>query len=132
VFLKVIYDWPKSAVRLGCAVPVAVALVGSSAGASLHCGADDSSWGTLVSQHSVRLPATPRCRCCGGLTGLGDAHGALCLHGPNSLHTPARHGLDMTAVLPSDFKWSVFIVALAMIGTPVPQHRLNMRRKEIA
>jgi hypothetical protein len=49
----------------------------------------------------------------------------------DSLHA-ARHGLDMTAVLPTDFKWSVFIVALALMAAPVANIAWNLRRKAIA
>ena len=65
-----------------------------------------------------------------GLTGLGVVT-ALYVFMADSLHA-ARHGLDMTAVLPTDFKWSVFIVALALMAAPVANIAWNLRRKAIA
>jgi len=129
VFLKVIYDWPKSLFDWDVLfllplpwwgpvlAPVCIAVL-------------MIVWGTLVSQHSVRPPATPAMPMLWGLTGLGVLT-ALYVFMADSLHA-ARHGLDMTAVLPTDFKWSVFIVALALMATPVANIAWNMRRKEIA
>jgi hypothetical protein len=129
VFLKVIYDWPKSLFDWDVLfllplpwwgpvlAPVCIAVL-------------MIVWGTLVSQHSVRLPATPAMPMLWGLTALGVVT-ALYVFMADSLHA-ARHGLDMTAVLPTDFKWSVFIVALALMATPVASIAWNMRRKEIA
>jgi hypothetical protein len=129
VFLKVIYDWPKSLFDWDVLfllplpwwgpvlAPVCIAVL-------------MIVWGTLVSQHAVRLPATPAMPMLWGLTGLGVVT-ALYVFMADSLHA-ARHGLDMTAVLPTDFKWSVFIVALALMATPVANIAWNMRRKQIA
>ena len=129
VFLKVIYDWPKSLFDWDVLfllplpwwgpvlAPVCIAVL-------------MIVWGTLVSQHAVRVPATPAMPMLWGLTGLGVVT-ALYVFMADSLHA-ARHGLDMTAVLPTDFKWSVFIVALALMATPVANIAWNMRRKEIA
>ena len=129
VFLKVIYDWPKSLFDWDVLfllplpwwgpvlAPVCIALL-------------MIVWGTLVSQHAVRVPPTPAMPMLWGLTGLGVVT-ALYVFMADSLHA-ARHGLDMTAVLPTDFKWSVFIVALALMSTPVANIAWNMRRKEIA
>jgi len=129
VFLKVIYDWPKSLFDWDVLfllplpwwgpvlAPVCIAVL-------------MIVWGTLVSQHAVRLPATRAMPILWGLTGLGIVT-ALYVFMADSLHA-ARHGLDMTAVLPTDFKWSVFIVALALMATPVANIAWNMRRKEIA
>jgi hypothetical protein len=129
VFLKVIYDWPKSLFDWDVLfllplpwwgpvlAPVCIAVL-------------MIVWGTLVSQHAVRVPATPAMPMLWGLTGLGIVT-ALYVFMADSLHA-ARHGLDMTAVLPTDFKWSVFIVALALMATPVANIAWNMRRKQIA
>jgi len=129
VFLKVIYDWPKSLFDWDVLfllplpwwgpvlAPVCIAVL-------------MIVWGTLVSQHAVREPATPAMPMLWGLTGLGVVT-ALYVFMADSLHA-ARHGLDMTAVLPTDFRWSVFIVALALMATPVANIAWNMRRKEIA
>jgi len=129
VFLKVIYDWPKSLFDWDVLfllplpwwgpvlAPVCIAVL-------------MIVWGTLVSQHAVRLPATRAMPILWGLTGLGIVT-ALYVFMADSLHA-ARHGLDMTAVLPTDFKWSVFIVALALMATPVANIAWNMRRKQIA
>ena len=129
VFLKVIYDWPKSLFDWDVLfllplpwwgpvlAPVCIAVL-------------MIVWGTLVSQHAVRVPATPAMPMLWGLTGLGVVT-ALYVFMADSLHA-ARHGLDMTAVLPTDFKWSVFIVALALMSTPVANIAWSLRRKEIA
>jgi len=129
VFLKVIYDWPKSLFDWDVLfllplpwwgpvlAPVCIAVL-------------MIVWGTLVSQHAVRVSATPAMPMLWGLTGLGVVT-ALYVFMADSLHA-ARHGLDMTAVLPTDFRWSVFIVALALMATPVANIAWNMRRKEIA
>jgi hypothetical protein len=129
VFLKVIYDWPKSLFDWDVLfllplpwwgpvlAPVCIALL-------------MIVWGTLVSQTAVRQTATPAMPMLWGVTGLGVVT-ALYLFMADSLHA-ARHGLDMTMVLPTDFKWSVFIVALALMAAPVANIAWNMRRKEIA
>jgi hypothetical protein len=129
VFLKVIYDWPRSLFDWDVLfllplpwwgpvlAPVCIALL-------------MIVWGTLVSQHAVRPPDTAAMPMLWGLTGLGVVT-ALYVFMADSLHA-ARHGLDMTAVLPTDFKWSVFIVALALMAAPVANIAWNLRRKAIA
>jgi hypothetical protein len=129
VFLKMIYDWPKSLFDWDVLfllplpwwgpvlAPVCIALL-------------MIVWGTLVSQTAVRPTAAPAMPMLWGLTGLGVVT-ALYVFMADSLHA-ARHGLDMTTVLPTDFKWSVFIVALALMAAPVANIAWNMRRKEIA
>jgi len=129
VFLKVIYDWPRSLFDWDVLfllplpwwgpvlAPVCIALL-------------MIVWGTLVSQHAVRAPDAAAMPMLWGLTGLGVVT-ALYVFMADSLHA-ARHGLDMTAVLPTDFKWSVFIVALALMAAPVANIAWNLRRKAIA
>lgn len=129
VFLKVIYDWPRSLFDWDVLfllplpwwgpvlAPVCIALL-------------MIVWGTLVSQHAVRAPDTAAMPMLWGLTGLGVVT-ALYVFMADSLHA-ARHGLDMTAVLPTDFKWSVFVVALALMAAPVANIAWNLRRKAIA
>jgi len=129
VSLKVIYDWPRSLFDWDVLfllplpwwgpvlAPVCIALL-------------MIVWGTLVSQHAVRAPDAAAMPMLWGLTGLGVVT-ALYVFMADSLHA-ARHGLDMTAVLPTDFKWSVFIVALALMAAPVANIAWNLRRKAIA
>jgi hypothetical protein len=38
----------------------------------------------------------------------------------------------MATVLPTDFRWSAFIVALTLMAAPVANMAWSMRRKEIA
>jgi len=129
VFLKMIYDWPKSLLDWDVLfllplpwwgpvlAPVCIAVL-------------MIVWGTLVIQHSVGVSTTPAMPMLWGLTGVGVVT-ALYVFMADSLHA-ARHGLDMTAVLPTDFKWSAFIVALALMATPIANIAWNMRRKELA
>jgi hypothetical protein len=129
IFLKVIYDWPRSLFDWDVLfllplpwwgpvlAPVCIALL-------------MIVWGTLVSQIAVRPPATPAMPMLWALTVVGVVT-ALYVFMADSLHA-ARHGLDMTAVLPTDFKWSMFIVALTLMAAPAANLAWNMRRKEIA
>jgi hypothetical protein len=93
VFLKVIYDWPKSLFDWDVLfllplpwwgpvlAPVCIAVL-------------MIVWGTLVSQHAVRVPATPAMPVLWGLDRTRRRHGALRLHGRFAARGATRTGHD--------------------------------------
>ena len=118
VFLKVIYDWPKSLLDWDVLfllplpwwgpvlAPVCIALL-------------MIVWGTLVSQRVVRSPArSVPSTLWRRLSWLGVAL-ALYVFMADSLRT-VHQGIDATrTVLPTAFNWSAFVVAFALMAAPV-------------
>lgn len=125
VFLKMICDWPKSLFDWDVLfllplpwwgpvlAPVCIAVL-------------MIVWGTMVSQRAVRSPATSATSIPWCLNGLGVVM-ALYVFMADALHA-VPEGLDvMRAVLPEQFNWSVFVVALALMTAPVAQIAWRMR-----
>ena len=126
VFLKVIYDWPKSLFNWDVLfllplpwwgpvlAPICIALL-------------MVAWGTLVTQRAARSPARSAASAFWWrLNGLGVAL-ALYVFMSDSLRT-VHEGMDATrTALPTDFNWSLFLVALALIAAPVSQILWGMR-----
>jgi hypothetical protein len=88
-------------------------------------------WGTLVTQFADRRPATPLPLKSWGLTWLGIAL-ALYLFMADSLRT-LHQGLDATRqVLPEQFNWPLFCVALMLMAIPVAQCARSFMAKPLA
>jgi hypothetical protein len=115
VFLKVIYDWPKSLFDWDILfllplpwwgpvlAPISVALL-------------MILWGTLVSQR--RQPSRTAVASTWVLASIGIAL-ALYTFMADALHV-VHQGVDATRmVLPKTFRWSVFVVALALMAAPI-------------
>jgi len=89
-------------------------------------------WGTLTSQSREPGPATPLAWLLWGSCGVGIVL-ALCVFMADSLRVLPQ-GLDMTRhVLPKQFHWPVFCVALALMSLPIAQFgwRLRSPRQEL-
>ena len=77
-------------------------------------------WGTLVSQRTAGNPATPVTSTLWRLSWLGVAL-ALYVFMADSLRV-VHQGLAVTkTVLPDEFNWSAFVVALTLMAAPVAQ-----------
>ena len=88
-------------------------------------------WGTLVTQFADRRPATPLPLKSWGLTWLGIAL-ALYLFMADSLRA-LHQGLDATRqVLPGQFNWPLFCVAIMLMATPVAQCARSSHRQPSA
>jgi hypothetical protein len=126
VFLKMIYDWPKSLFDWDVLfllplpwwgpvlAPVCIAVL-------------MITWGTLVSQQPVGQPDTPATPAIWWLNALGVVM-ALYVFMTDSLRA-VRHGLDLTRVLPTAFNWPLFLVALALMAAPVAHVAWQAQRK---
>jgi len=115
VFLKVIYDWPKSLfdwdILFLLPLPWWGPVLAPVSIASLMIV-----WGTLVSQRSS--PPRASVASMWGLASVGIVL-ALYTFMADAIHV-AHQGVDATRmVLPTTFKWSVFGVALALMAAPV-------------
>ena len=119
VFLKMICDWPKSLFDWDILfllplpwwgpvlAPVCIAVL-------------MIVWGTLVSQRTAGNPATPVTSTLWRLSWLGVAL-ALYVFMADSLRV-VHQGLAVTkTVLPDEFNWSAFVVALTLMAAPVAQ-----------
>jgi hypothetical protein len=118
IFLRVIYDWPKSLFDWDVLfllplpwwgpvlAPVCIALL-------------MIVWGTLVTQRAARRPARSVASTFSWrLNWLGVAL-ALYVFMSDSIGT-VHEGMDATrTVLPTAFNWPVFVVALALMAAPV-------------
>ena len=115
VFLKVIYDWPKSLfdwdILFLLPLPWWGPVLAPVSIASLMIV-----WGTLVSQRSS--PPRPSVASMWVLASIGIVL-ALYTFMADAIHV-VHQGVDATRmVLPTTFKWSVFGVALALMAAPV-------------
>ena len=128
VFLKGIYDWPKSLFDWDVLFLLPLPWWGPVL-APLCIALLMIVWGTLVSQNAVRPPDTPAAPMLWWLSALGVVT-ALYVFMADSLHA-VRHGLDLTSVLPHDFNWSLFVVALALMAAPVAHVAWYTQRKPI-
>src|SRR5437870_5309755 len=119
VFLRAICDWPKSLFDWDILfllplpwwgpvlAPVCIAVL-------------MIVWGTLVSQRTSGNPATPVASTLWRLTWLGVAL-SLYVFMADSLRVVPQ-GLAVTkTVLPDEFNWSAFVVALTLMAAPVAQ-----------
>jgi hypothetical protein len=117
VFLRAICDWPTSLFDWDILfllplpwwgpvlAPVSIALL-------------MIVWGTVASQSTERIPATPLTWALWGVSGIGIGL-ALHVFMADSLRT-VHQGLDvMRQVLPTSFDWSMFCVALTLMAAPV-------------
>jgi hypothetical protein len=87
-------------------------------------------WGTLVSQRAVQSRANSVTSTWWRLNWLGIAL-ALYVFMADSLRA-VHQGLDVArTVLPQAFNWSVFVVALALMGAPVAQLAWQMRPRAV-
>jgi hypothetical protein len=123
VFLKGIYDWPKSLFDWDVLfllplpwwgpvlAPICIAIL-------------MIVWGTLVSQNAVRPPAVPTLW---GSSAVGVVT-ALYVFMADSLHA-VRQGRDLTNVLPRDFNWLLFAAAFALMAAPVAHVAWHTQRK---
>ena len=116
VFLKVIYDWPKSLfdwdILFLLPLPWWGPVLAPVSVASLMI-----LWGTLVSQRRSE-PSHTSLTSTWVLASIGIVL-ALYTFMADALHV-AHQGVDATRmVLPKTFKWSVFVVALALMAAPV-------------
>ena len=116
VFLKVIYDWPKSLfdwdILFLLPLPWWGPVLAPVSIASLMI-----LWGTLVSQRRSEQ-SRPSVASMWVLASIGIVL-ALYTFMADALHV-AHQGVDATRmVLPTTFKWSVFVVALALMAAPV-------------
>ena len=116
VFLKVIYDWPKSLfdwdILFLLPLPWWGPVLAPVSVASLMI-----LWGTLVSQRR-RESSRTSVASTWVLASIGIVL-ALYTFMADALHV-VHHGVDATRmVLPKTFKWSVFVVALALMAAPV-------------
>ena len=124
VFLKVIYDWPKSLLDWDILfllplpwwgpvlAPVSIALL------MIVCG-------TIVTQGTDPIPDTLSTSRLWLLSGAGIAL-ALYVFMADSLEAVSR-GEMPTTVLPATFNWPVFVVALALMAAPVAYVAWRMR-----
>jgi hypothetical protein len=125
VFLKLICDWPKSLsdwdVLFLLPLPWWGPVLAPACVAALMIV-----WGTLVTQPAVKDPAglvTPN----SWLLSLLGIVLALCVFMADSLRSVPQ-GLDAAKnVLPQAFNWPAFVVALALMATPVAQMAWRMR-----
>jgi hypothetical protein len=77
-------------------------------------------WGTCATQFTDRSPRTSVTRTSWGLSGLGIAL-ALYVFMADAIHA-VPHGLDeITQLLPTEFNWPLFSVALTLMTAPVAQ-----------
>jgi hypothetical protein len=119
VFLRLISQWPKSLFDWDILfllplpwwgpvlAPISIALL-------------MIVWGTFASQFSDRTPATSVSWTLWGFSGLGIAL-ALYVFMADSLRT-IHHGVAVTRqVLPTEFNWLLFCLALALMALPVVQ-----------
>ena len=126
VFLKVIYDWPKSLFDWDVLfllplpwwgpvlAPVCIALL-------------MIVWGTLVSRDAVRSHArSVASTLCWRLNWIGIAL-ALYVFMADSLRTVHEGIVATRTVLPTAFNWPVFVVALALMAAPVAHLAWRMR-----
>jgi hypothetical protein len=126
VFLKVIYDWPKSLFDWDVLfllplpwwgpvlAPVCIAFL-------------MIVWGTLVSQTAVGSPARSVASTLSWRLNWLGVGLALYVFMADSLRT-VHEGMEATrTVLPTAFNWSVFVVALALMAAPVAHIAWRMR-----
>ena len=115
VFLKVIYDWPKSLFDWDILFLLPLPWWGPVL-APMSIAALMIVWGTLVSQRS----APPRASVA-SMWVLASVGIVLALYTfmADAIHV-VHEGVDATRmVLPTTFKWSMFVVALALMAAPV-------------
>lgn len=131
VFLRVICDWPTSLFDWDILFLLPLPWWGPVL-APLCIALLMIVWGTLVSQPGVRIPATPLARNLWRMNWLGIAMG-LYVFMADSLRA-VHQGLDVTRMpLPTDFDWSLFSVAFALMAAPVAHlvWRLRPRRHDL-
>jgi hypothetical protein len=126
VFLKVIYDWPASLFDWDVLFLIPLPWWGPVL-APIAIAALMIVWGTLVSQRAVTPPARSAASTfCWRLNWLGIAL-ALYVFMEDALRTVPQ-GIDATrTVLPTDFNWPVFVVALALMAAPIAHIAWRMR-----
>jgi hypothetical protein len=126
VFLKMIYDWPKSLFDWDVLfllplpwwgpvlAPVCIALL-------------MIVWGTLITQRAVKPPArSVASKFCWRLNWLGISL-ALYVFMADALRTVPQ-GIEATrTVLPTAFDWPMFVVAVALMAAPIAHTAWRMR-----
>jgi hypothetical protein len=119
VFLKIIYDWPKSLFDWDILfliplpwwgpviAPVSIALL-------------MIAWGTLVTLDTVRDPIPARTSMWWRFCALGTAL-ALYVFMADSFHAVSQGVTGPGSVLPTDFNWPLFALAVTLMAAPIAQ-----------
>jgi hypothetical protein len=122
VFLKVIYGWPKSLFDWDILFLMPLTWWGPVL-APVSVASLMILWGTLVSQRRSE-PSRTSVASMWVLASIGIVL-ALYTFMADALHV-VHQGVDATRmVLPKTFKWSVFVVALALMAAPVAHMTLD-------
>jgi hypothetical protein len=119
VFLKIIYDWPKSLFDWDILFLIPLPWWGPVI-APVSIAVLMIVWGTLVTLDGVRDPVPAGTSIWWRVNALGTAL-ALYVFMADSFHAVSRGVTVPGTVLPTDFNWPLFALAVTLMAAPVAQ-----------